>query len=169
MEIHFACRFVLDATVNPDFSQIESDQPQITVNQRFEVFFPEKRPFFLENSNYFTTPINVVFTRDIGHPEYGLAPHRKIRSLGGRRIGQRRPRSREKSCHRPIPTAVERATYTIARREPRHPRSVHQSARFSRTANLPAASTASEASMPTSSWISTGALQGQAWPVPRTT
>jgi hypothetical protein len=65
-------RFVLDATVNPDFSQVESDQPQITVNQRFEVFFPEKRPFFLENSNYFTTPINLVFTRRIEHPEYGL-------------------------------------------------------------------------------------------------
>jgi hypothetical protein len=64
--------FVLDATVNPDFSQIESDQPQITVNQRFEVFFPEKRPFFLENSNYFTLPMNLVFTRRIEHPEFGL-------------------------------------------------------------------------------------------------
>jgi hypothetical protein len=64
--------FVLDATLNPDFSQVESDEPQITVNQRFEVFFPEKRPFFLENSNYFTTPINLVFTRRIGHPEFGL-------------------------------------------------------------------------------------------------
>ena len=64
--------FVLDATVNPDFSQVESDQPQITVNQRFEVFYPEKRPFFLENSNYFTSPINMVFTRRIGHPEFGL-------------------------------------------------------------------------------------------------
>jgi hypothetical protein len=64
--------FVLDATVNPDFSQVESDQPQITVNQRFEVFFPEKRPFFLENSNYFVTPIPLVFTRRIGHPEFGL-------------------------------------------------------------------------------------------------
>ena len=64
--------FVLDATINPDFSQIESDQPQITVNQRFAVFFPEKRPFFLENSNYFASPINLVFTRNIGHPEFGL-------------------------------------------------------------------------------------------------
>ena len=64
--------FVLDSTINPDFSQIESDDPQITVNQRFEVFFPDKRPFFLENSNYFTTPINLVFTRRIGHPEFGL-------------------------------------------------------------------------------------------------
>jgi hypothetical protein len=65
-------RFVLDATVNPDFSQIKSYQPQINVNQCFVVFFPEKRPFFLENSNFFTTPINLVFTRRIGHPEYGL-------------------------------------------------------------------------------------------------
>ncbi len=44
---------VLDSTINPDFSQVESDQPQITVNQRFEVFFPEKRPFFLENASFF--------------------------------------------------------------------------------------------------------------------
>jgi len=71
-KIIFHDSFVLDATVNPDFSQVESDQPQVTVNQRFAVLFPEKRPFFLENSNYFTTPINLVFTRDIGHPEFGL-------------------------------------------------------------------------------------------------
>ncbi len=63
---------VLDATVNPDFSQVESDEPQITANQRFEVFFPEKRPFFLENSSYFDTPINLVFTRRIADPDYGL-------------------------------------------------------------------------------------------------
>ena len=63
--------FVLDSTINPDFSQVESDQPQITVNQRFEVFFPEKRPFFLENSSYFNTPVNLVFTRRIGDPEFG--------------------------------------------------------------------------------------------------
>ena len=43
----------LDFTINPDFSQVESDEPQVTVNQRFEVFFPEKRPFFLENSDFF--------------------------------------------------------------------------------------------------------------------
>ena len=63
---------VLDATVNPDFAQVESDAPQVTVNQRFEVFFPEKRPFFLENSSFFTTPINLVFTRRIVDPEYGI-------------------------------------------------------------------------------------------------
>ena len=63
--------FVFDVTVNPDFSQIESDQPQVTVNQRFEVFFPEKRPFFLENANYFNTPIDLVFTRRIEDPDWG--------------------------------------------------------------------------------------------------
>ncbi len=63
--------FVLDVTANPDFSQIESDEPQITVNQRFEVFFPEKRPFFLENSNYFDTPLPLVFTRRIADPKFG--------------------------------------------------------------------------------------------------
>jgi hypothetical protein len=65
-------KFVLDATINPDFSQIESDQPQVTVNQRFEVFFPEKRPFFLENSNYFQTPITLLFTRRIEDPKWGV-------------------------------------------------------------------------------------------------
>ena len=63
---------VLDTTVNPDFGQIESDDPQVTVNQRFEVFFPEKRPFFQENSSYFQTPINLVFTRRIVDPLYGV-------------------------------------------------------------------------------------------------
>jgi hypothetical protein len=62
---------VLDATINPDFGQIESDDPQVTVNQRFEVFFPEKRPFFQENASYFQTPLNLVFTRRIVDPLYG--------------------------------------------------------------------------------------------------
>jgi Domain of unknown function (DUF5916)/Carbohydrate family 9 binding domain-like len=62
---------VLDGTVNPDFSQIESDQPQITVNRPFEVFFPEKRPFFLENATYFNTPIQLLFTRRIADPMLG--------------------------------------------------------------------------------------------------
>jgi hypothetical protein len=65
-------KFVLDMTANPDFSQIESDQPQVTVNQRFEVFFPETRPFFQENANFFQTPINLVFTRRIIDPRWGV-------------------------------------------------------------------------------------------------
>ncbi|MEO5936161.1 MAG: DUF5916 domain-containing protein [Terriglobales bacterium] len=63
--------FVLDVALNPDFSQVESDEPQVTVNQRFEVFFPEKRPFFLENANFFDTPITLLFTRRIADPQIG--------------------------------------------------------------------------------------------------
>jgi len=106
--------FVLDATINPDFSQVESDQPQITVNQRFAVFFPEKRPFFLENSNYFTSPIDLVFTRNIGHPEFGLRLTGKsgpwalgILASDDRGPGEALPPT--------DPHAGNRATFTVAR------------------------------------------------------
>jgi len=69
---------VLDGTINPDFSDIESDQPQFTVGQRYPVYFPELRPFFLENANYFSTPIRLVHTRTIAHPEYGVRLTGKI-------------------------------------------------------------------------------------------
>ncbi len=62
---------VLDATVNPDFSDVESDQPQFTVNQRYPVYFPELRPFFLENASYFATPLTLLYTRNIIRPEVG--------------------------------------------------------------------------------------------------
>jgi hypothetical protein len=63
---------VFDVTANPDFNQVESDEPQVTVNQRFEVFFPERRPFFLENASYFETPINLFFSRRIVEPQVGV-------------------------------------------------------------------------------------------------
>jgi len=75
---------VLDLTFNPDFHQVESDEPQITVNQRFEVFFPEKRPFFQENANFFATPINLYFTRRIVDPQFGA---RLTGKLGGWNLG----------------------------------------------------------------------------------
>ena len=76
--------FALDLTANPDFSQVESDEPQITVNQRFEVLFPEKRPFFLENAGFFKTPISLLLTRRIADPEFGarLTGKRGPYSLG---------------------------------------------------------------------------------------
>jgi hypothetical protein len=61
----------VDATLNPDFSQVESDEPQVTINQRFEVFFPEKRPFFIENASYFETPVNLFFSRRVADPRFG--------------------------------------------------------------------------------------------------
>ena len=64
--------FVLDLTAHPDFSQVESEDPQITVNQRYAVYFPEKRPFFLENEDFFRTPMDLFFTRNIGDPSAGV-------------------------------------------------------------------------------------------------
>jgi hypothetical protein len=61
----------LDVAINPDFSQVESDDPQVAVNQRYEVYFPEKRPFFLENSGFFSTPENLFFSRRVADPEFG--------------------------------------------------------------------------------------------------
>ncbi len=62
-----------DFTLNPDFSQIESDQPQIQVNQRFPLFFSELRPFFIEGADIFTieAPVTFVHTRTIVDPDYG--------------------------------------------------------------------------------------------------
>ena len=61
---------VLDTTVNPDFSQVGIDDPAAP-NQRFPPFFPEVRPFFIENSSYFTTPISLYYTNKIIRPQYG--------------------------------------------------------------------------------------------------
>ena len=64
-----------DLTLNPDFSQIESDRPQIEVNQRFPVFFPELRPFFIEGQEIFSVPIGppirLLHTRTIVDPQIG--------------------------------------------------------------------------------------------------
>ena len=57
--------------INPDFSQVESDVAQLDVNERFALFFPEKRPFFLEGADYFKTPIDAVFTRTVSDPAAG--------------------------------------------------------------------------------------------------
>jgi uncharacterized protein DUF5916/cellulose/xylan binding protein with CBM9 domain len=65
-------QFVVDMTANPDFSQVESEDPQITVNQRYAVYFPEKRPFFLESEDFFRTPMDLLFTRSIGDPSAGI-------------------------------------------------------------------------------------------------
>ena len=62
-----------DFTINPDFSQIESDRPQIEVNQRFPLFFSELRPFFIEGADIFNieAPVTFVHTRTIVDPDYG--------------------------------------------------------------------------------------------------
>ncbi|MCI0387436.1 MAG: DUF5916 domain-containing protein [Acidobacteria bacterium] len=62
----------LDAAINPDFAQIEADQTVVTANQRFPIFFEEKRPFFFEGIDLFQTPLQAVHTRTIVDPDYAL-------------------------------------------------------------------------------------------------
>jgi hypothetical protein len=57
-----------EGTINPDFSQVEADVPQIDVNSTFALFYPEKRPFFQEGSDLFNTYFNAVYTRSINDP-----------------------------------------------------------------------------------------------------
>jgi len=58
----------LNSTINPDFSQVESDAPQFEFDPRRPTFFAEKRPFFLEGQELFTTPNNLVYTRRVVAP-----------------------------------------------------------------------------------------------------
>ena len=62
---------VIDVAINPDFSQIESDVAQISANERFALFQPEKRPFFLEGVDLFSTQLQAVHTRTITSPKWG--------------------------------------------------------------------------------------------------
>ena len=68
----------LNLTANPDFSQVEADAPQLDVNSRFALFFPEKRPFFLEGADFFGTPLQAVFTRTVADPIGGSKMSGKI-------------------------------------------------------------------------------------------
>jgi hypothetical protein len=65
-------KLTIDATLNPDFSQIESDIPQVSVNSRFALSYPEKRAFFLEGTDLLSTPLRVVYTRSITSPAWGI-------------------------------------------------------------------------------------------------
>ena len=69
---------ILIATANPDFSQVEADVAQLQVNRRFALFYPEKRPFFLEGADFFLTPIQAVFTRTVADPTWGAKMTGKI-------------------------------------------------------------------------------------------
>jgi hypothetical protein len=62
----------LNAALNPDFSQVEADAAQLDINTTFALFFPEKRPFFLEGADFFRTPFEAVFTRNVADPSWGV-------------------------------------------------------------------------------------------------
>ena len=68
----------MDLAINPDFAQVEADQLVVTANQRFPIFFPEKRPFFLEGIEIFQTPITAVHTRSIVDPDIAVKTTGKL-------------------------------------------------------------------------------------------
>lgn len=63
---------VVNATVKPDFSQVEADATQIAADERFALFYPERRPFFVEGVDQFNAPNTLVYTRAISHPEAAM-------------------------------------------------------------------------------------------------
>ncbi len=63
---------VVDATLNPDFSQVALDVPQLAGNSRFALFFPEKRPFFFESADLLRSPTEAFYTRSFTAPRWGL-------------------------------------------------------------------------------------------------
>ncbi len=62
----------LDGTLNPDFSQVEADVGQVTLNQRFALFYPEKRPFFLDGLELYDTPNQLIYTRRMANLDAGV-------------------------------------------------------------------------------------------------
>ncbi|MBA3354075.1 MAG: hypothetical protein H0U23_16920 [Blastocatellia bacterium] len=68
----------LDAAINPDFAEIEADAPVVTANQRFPIFFQEKRPFFLEGADIFQTPLAIYDSRSIVDPDFATKLTGKI-------------------------------------------------------------------------------------------
>ena len=61
----------LNATINPDFNNVEADAMQLDINNQFAIYYEEKRPFFLEGADFFTTPFNIVHTRTLANPTWG--------------------------------------------------------------------------------------------------
>lgn len=68
----FTPNLTLSAAVNPDFSQVEADAPQLDINTQFALYYPEKRPFFLEGTSIFRSPYRAVYTRGIAEPDWGV-------------------------------------------------------------------------------------------------
>ena len=68
----------LDAAINPDFAEIEADAPVVTANRRFPIFFEEKRPFFLEGVDIFSSPLNVFYSRQIFDPDFAAKVTGKV-------------------------------------------------------------------------------------------
>ena len=108
--------FVLNGTVKPDFSQVEADATQIAADERFALFYAERRPFFVEALDQFNVPNTLVYTRTIVRPDGArkltgkLGARRRRRDVGGgsgrnelqQRASARRHRSPAAELRRPV-------------------------------------------------------------------
>jgi len=74
---------VIDATINPDFSQVELDTPQLAANTQFALFFPEKRPFFLEGADILQSPLQAIYTRSVTDPAWGVRATERTERFDG--------------------------------------------------------------------------------------
>jgi hypothetical protein len=72
LKVGLTSGLTLDLALNPDFSQIEADPSQVTANLKYALYLQEKRPFFLEGSDYFDTPIEVFYSRSVVDPLLGV-------------------------------------------------------------------------------------------------
>jgi len=71
----------LNGTFQPDFSQVEADVGQVLLNARFALFYPEKRPFFLDGLELFDTPNQLIYTRRIDDPDAGIKLAGKVSGM----------------------------------------------------------------------------------------
>jgi len=92
----------LSATANPDFSQVEADVGQVTANQRFPLFFPEKRPFFLEGLEQYDTPNRLIYTRRMTQPLAGAKLTGKVGTTNIAYLGSVDDRSESATGDNPI-------------------------------------------------------------------
>jgi hypothetical protein len=68
----FTPNMTLSGTINPDFSHVEADVAQLDINTQFALYYPEKRPFFLEESSIFDTRLPAIYTRTMAEPDWGI-------------------------------------------------------------------------------------------------
>jgi hypothetical protein len=92
----------LDGTLNPDFSQVEADVGQVTINERFALYFPEKRPFFLEGLELFDSPNQLIYTRQIVNPEFGAKLAGKLGTTNVGALVAQDPRAQSLTGSRPL-------------------------------------------------------------------
>jgi hypothetical protein len=114
LDAHFGItpNLSLDGTAKPDFSQVEADVGQVTLNQRFALFYPEKRPFFLDGLELFDTPNQLIYTRRIASPDGGAKLAGKVGPWTIATIGASDASSESVTGHHPL-FGISRLRYDL--------------------------------------------------------